>query len=247
MGADTTLADIFGVDYNARGQLVARDGAAIDAPALLQEMLGVIAEFGGEQLKSLTDPAKWLDQLKAGLDLGEDALSSFARSHGLQDEAPEEAKSGTVTVQQGNDAKPATLPAATEERAFGFNALSLPNLFATLFNRDKQAEVVALASNLKQNLTADLLNMKEQTFDFLRNSGHLQGDGDMHVSLGNYNFNWGRRQGSGGLPRRQQQLLGWPRGRCLLRHRDLQHLHRRCRSGHRDHDGPGEHDVRRAG
>ncbi|BCO14700.1 MARTX multifunctional-autoprocessing repeats-in-toxin holotoxin RtxA [Aeromonas hydrophila] len=191
VGADTTLADIFGVDYNARGQLVARDGAAIDAPALLQEMLGVITEFGGEQLKSLTDPAKWLDQLKAGLDLGEDALSSFARSHGLQDEAPEEAKSGTVTVQQGNDAKPATLPAATEERAFGFNALSLPNLFATLFNRDKQAEVVALASNLKQNLTADLLNMKEQTFDFLRNSGHLQGDGDMHISLGNYNFNWG--------------------------------------------------------
>ncbi|EIS3743241.1 MARTX multifunctional-autoprocessing repeats-in-toxin holotoxin RtxA [Aeromonas hydrophila] len=191
VGADTTLADIFGVDYNARGQLVARDGAAIDAPALLQEMLGVIAEFGGDQLKSLTDPAKWLDQLKAGLDLGEDALSSFARSHGLQDEAPEEGKSGTVTVQQGNDAKPAALPAATEERAFGFNALGLPNLFATLFNRDKQAEVVALASNLKQNLTADLLNMKEQTFDFLRNSGHLQGDGDMHVSLGNYNFNWG--------------------------------------------------------
>ena len=191
VGADTTLADIFGVDYNARGQLVARDGAAIDAPALLQEMLGVIAEFGGDQLKSLTDPAKWLDQLKAGLDLGEDALSSFARTHGLQDEAPEEAKSGTVTVQQGNEAKPAALPAATEERAFGFNALSLPNLFATLFNRDKQAEVVALAKNLKQNLTADLLNMKEQTFDFLRNSGHLQGDGDMHVSLGNYNFNWG--------------------------------------------------------
>ncbi|MFM5112840.1 MARTX multifunctional-autoprocessing repeats-in-toxin holotoxin RtxA [Aeromonas hydrophila] len=191
VGADTTLADIFGVDYNARGELVARDGAAIDAPAMLQEMLGVIAEFGGDQLKSLTDPAQWVEQLKAGLDLGEDALSSFARSHGLQDEAPEEAKSAALTVQQGNDAKPAALPAATEERAFGFNALSLPNLFATLFNRDKQAEVVALASNLKQNLTADLLNMKEQTFDFLRNSGHLQGDGDMHVSLGNYNFNWG--------------------------------------------------------
>lgn len=191
VGADTTLADIFGVDYNARGELVARDGAAIDAPAMLQEMLGVIAEFGGDQLKSLTDPAKWLEQLKAGLDLGEDALSSFARSHGLQDEAPEEAKSAALTVQQGNDAKPAALLAATEERAFGFNALSLPNLFATLFNRDKQAEVMALASNLKQNLTADLLNMKEQTFDFLRNSGHLQGDGDMHVSLGNYNFNWG--------------------------------------------------------
>ena len=35
-----------------------------------------------------------------------------------------------------------------------------------------------------------MLNIKEQTFDFLRSSGHLKGDGDMHVSLGNYNFNW---------------------------------------------------------
>lgn len=192
VGADTTLADIFGVDYNARGELVARDGAAIDAPALLQEMLGVIAEFGGDQLKSLTDPAKWRDQLKAGLDLGEDALSSFARTHGLQEAAPEETKPGEVSVQQGEgSAKAAAQPAAAQEKAFGFNALSLPNLFATLFNGDKQAELKTLASNLKQNLTADLLNMKEQTFDFLRNSGHLQGDGDMHVSLGNYNFNWG--------------------------------------------------------
>ncbi|WP_378080511.1 MARTX multifunctional-autoprocessing repeats-in-toxin holotoxin RtxA [Aeromonas bestiarum] len=192
VGADTTLADIFGVDYNARGQLVARDGAAIDAPALLQEMLGVIAEFGGDQLKSLTDPAKWLDSLKAGLDLGDDALGDFARTHGLQEAAPEEAKPGEVTVQQDEGpARAATQPAVAQEKAFGFNALSLPNLFATLFNGDKQAEIKALASNLKQNLTADLLNMQEQTFDFLRNSGHLQGDGDMHVSLGNYNFNWG--------------------------------------------------------
>ncbi|WP_339010108.1 MARTX multifunctional-autoprocessing repeats-in-toxin holotoxin RtxA [Aeromonas popoffii] len=192
VGADTTLADIFGVDYNARGQLMARDGAAIDAPALLQEMLGVIAEFGGDQLKSLTDPAKWLDSLKAGLDLGTDALGDFARTHGLQAAAPEEAKPGEVTVQQGEgQAKAATQPAATQEKAFGFNALNMPNLFATLFNGDKQAEIKALASNLKQNLTADLLNMEEQTFDFLRSSGHLQGDGDMHVSLGNYNFNWG--------------------------------------------------------
>ncbi|VXA79991.1 MULTISPECIES: MARTX multifunctional-autoprocessing repeats-in-toxin holotoxin RtxA [Aeromonas] len=192
VGADTTLADIFGVDYNARGQLVARDGAAIDAPALLQEMLGVIAEFGGDQLKSLTDPAKWLDSLKAGLDLGTDALGDFARTHGLQEAAPEEAKPGEVSVQQGEGpAKAAAQPATAQEKAFGFNALSLPNLFAALFNGDKQAELKTLASNLKQNLTADLLNMKEQTFDFLRNSGHLQGDGDMHVSLGNYNFNWG--------------------------------------------------------
>ena len=61
------------------------------------------------------------------------------------------------------------------ERAFGFNALNLPNLFATMFSKDKQVEMASLVSNLKQNLTADLLNMKDKTFDFLRNSGHLQG------------------------------------------------------------------------
>ena len=48
-----------------------------------------------------------------------------------------------------------------------------------------------LAENLKENLAADVLNMEKKTLDFLRNSGHLKGDGDIHVSLGNYNFNWG--------------------------------------------------------
>ncbi len=176
---------------------------------------------------------------------GEDALSSFARSHGLQDEAPEEAKSGTVTVQQGNDAKPATLPAATEERAFGFNALSLPNLFATLFNRDKQAEVVALASNLKQNLTADLLNMKEQTFDFLRNSGHLQGW--RHACLlGNYNFNWGRRQGSGAYLGDNNNFWGG-RGDDVFYATGTSNIFTGGAGQDTDHDGSGEHDVRRAG
>lgn len=184
VGSDTTLGDIFGVDYTAQGGLVSRSGDAIDAPAMLREMLSVIADFGGEQLAAFTDPARWLDALEAGAALGKDALSSFARSHGLQAAAPEET----------DDAPPpadALAPAETDRKAFGLNALHLPNLFATLFSQDKQSEMVQLLSNLKQNLSADLLNMQEQTFDFLRNSGHLQGDGDMHVSLGNYNFNWG--------------------------------------------------------
>ncbi len=184
VGSDTTLGDIFGVDYTAQGGLVSRSGDAIDGPAMLREMLSVIADFGGEQLAAFTDPARWLDALEAGAALGKDALSSFARSHGLQAAAPEET----------DDAPPpadALAPAETDRKAFGLNALHLPNLFATLFSQDKQSEMVQLLSNLKQNLSADLLNMQEQTFDFLRNSGHLQGDGDMHVSLGNYNFNWG--------------------------------------------------------
>ncbi|MEJ8675146.1 MARTX multifunctional-autoprocessing repeats-in-toxin holotoxin RtxA [Chromobacterium amazonense] len=184
VGSDTTLGDIFGVDYTAQGGLVSRSGEAIDAPAILREMLSVIADFGGEQLASFTDPARWLDALAAGAALGKDALRTFARSHGLQAAAPDE----TDDVSPPADALAA---AETDRKAFGLNALHLPNLFATLFSQDKQSEMKQLLSNLKQNLSADLLNMQEQTFDFLRNSGHLQGDGDMHVSLGNYNFNWG--------------------------------------------------------
>ncbi|MEN3033156.1 MARTX multifunctional-autoprocessing repeats-in-toxin holotoxin RtxA [Chromobacterium amazonense] len=184
VGCDTTLGDIFGVDYTAQGGLVSRSGEAIDAPAMLREMLSVIADFGGEQLASFTDPARWLDALAAGAALGKDALRTFARSHCLQAAAPDE----TDDVLPPADALAA---AETDRKAFGLNALHLPNLFATLFSQDKQSEMMQLLSNLKQNLSADLLNMQEQTFDFLRNSGHLQGDGDMHVSLGNYNFNWG--------------------------------------------------------
>ena len=196
VGADTTLADIFAVDYTADGQIVARNGDAVDGVAILTEMVEVVAEFGGGQLKSFTDPSKLLDSLKSSLDMGKDGLTSFAESHGLKEKAPAEQDDKlAVSVNSDTDsqAKPATAGEVTEqeERPFGFNALNLPNLFTTIFSADKQSEMKSLVTNLKKNLTADLLNMKEKTFDFLRHSGHLQGDGDVNVSLGNYNFNWG--------------------------------------------------------
>lgn len=194
VGAETTLGDIFGVNYTADGKIVSRTDEAVDGVAILKEMLEVIGEFGGEQLSAFTDPEKLLDSLKAGIDMGADGLQSFAESHGLKEKAPEENDTAQVTL-NGAPAATENVSAIVEEtkpeRAFGFNALNLPNLFATMFSKDKQAEMASLVSNLKQNLTADLLNMKDKTFDFLRNSGHLQGDGDMNVSLGNYNFNWG--------------------------------------------------------
>ncbi|WP_047678769.1 MULTISPECIES: MARTX multifunctional-autoprocessing repeats-in-toxin holotoxin RtxA [Xenorhabdus] len=187
--ADTTLADIFGVDYTPDGRIVSRSGQPVDGVAILREMLEIIGEFSGDQLKAFTDPDKLLDGLKAGLNTGTDGIKSFAESHGLKAKAPVDAKEGKISLSEGN--KPAEQTEAERpERAFGFNALNLPNLFATLFNQDKQAEMKSLVTNLKENLTADLLNMKDKTFDFLRNSGHLQGDGDIHISLGNYNFNW---------------------------------------------------------
>ncbi|WP_421346508.1 MARTX multifunctional-autoprocessing repeats-in-toxin holotoxin RtxA [Aeromonas veronii] len=201
VGAETTLADIFGVDYSTSGHLVARNGEAVDGVAILKEMLEVIGEFSGDQLQAFVDPAKLLDSLKSGIDMGADGIKSFAETHGLKEKESEE-KDGKASVsvsvngasgknaQSGDDTNTSNA-AAAQERAFGFNALNLPNLFATIFSQGKQKEMVTLVENLKQNLTADLLNMKEKTFDFLRNSGHLQGDGDINLSLGNYNFNWG--------------------------------------------------------
>ncbi|EGQ8315521.1 MARTX multifunctional-autoprocessing repeats-in-toxin holotoxin RtxA [Vibrio cholerae] len=200
VGAETTLADIFGVDYTASGQIVSRNGQAVDGVAILKEMLEVIGEFSGDQLQAFVDPAKLLDSLKAGIDMGADGIKSFAETHGLKEKAPEEEKDNSSVSVNGanvNSAQGATVAdgntetAETQDRAFGFNSLNLPNVFATIFSQDKQKEMKSLVENLKQNLTADLLNMKEKTFDFLRNSGHLQGDGDINISLGNYNFNWG--------------------------------------------------------
>ncbi|EGR2121392.1 MARTX multifunctional-autoprocessing repeats-in-toxin holotoxin RtxA [Vibrio cholerae] len=186
VGAETTLADIFGVDYTASGQIVSRNGQAVDGVAILKEMLEVIGEFSGDQLQAFVDPAKLLDSLKAGIDMGADGIKSFAETHGLKEKAPEEEKDNSSVSVNGanvNSAQGATVAdgntetAETQDRAF--------------FSQDKQKEMKSLVENLKQNLTADLLNMKEKTFDFLRNSGHLQGDGDINISLGNYNFNWG--------------------------------------------------------
>ncbi|MEH6531231.1 MAG: MARTX multifunctional-autoprocessing repeats-in-toxin holotoxin RtxA [Photobacterium frigidiphilum] len=196
VGADTTLADIFAVDYTANGHIVARNGEAVDGVSILTEVLEVIAEFGGDQLQSFTDPSKLLDSLKSSLDMGDDAINSFAESHGLKEKAPEEQEDkSTISVNAKAASQAASNPTekASEkaDRAFGFNALNLPNLFSTIFSKDKQTEMKSLVTSLKQNLTADLLNMEEKTFDFLRDSGHLQGDGDVNVSLGNYNFNWG--------------------------------------------------------
>ncbi|EHZ7120200.1 MARTX multifunctional-autoprocessing repeats-in-toxin holotoxin RtxA [Vibrio vulnificus] len=200
VGAETTLADIFGVDYTASGHIVSRNGEAVDGVAILKEMLEVIGEFSGDQLQAFVDPTKLVNSLEAGINMGADGIKSFVETHGLKEKAPEEEESKpsvslngeTLNSTQGATvADGSTETTETPDRAFGFNSLNLPNLFAAIFSQDKQKEMKSLVANLKENLTADLLNMKEKTFDFLRNSGHLQGDGDINLSLGNYNFNWG--------------------------------------------------------
>ncbi|PQJ84991.1 MARTX multifunctional-autoprocessing repeats-in-toxin holotoxin RtxA [Aliivibrio sifiae] len=199
VGTETTLGDIFGVDYTAAGHIVSRTGESVDGVAILKEMLEVVGEFSGDQLQAFVDPAKLLDSLESGVNMGADGIKTFAETHGLKEKAPEEEEdnssvsvNGTnVTGAQDNGDAITADSSAKEDRAFGFNSLNLPNLFATIFSENKQTEMKSLVENLKENLTADLLNMKEKIFDFLRNSGHLQGDGDINVSLGNYNFNWG--------------------------------------------------------
>lgn len=186
--SDMTLGDIFGVDYDAEGNIVSRTGEDIDGEKVLKEMLEVVAEFGGEKLKTLSDPQKLLNGLKANLNMGENAITSFAQTHGLQDKAPDEVGKTAAVNTSGSTT---TQPPEKTDQAFGFSSLNLPNLFATLFNKDKQTEMEEMGNNLKQNMARDLLNMEEKTFDFLRNSGFLRGDGDLNWSLGNYNFTLG--------------------------------------------------------
>ncbi|HGT2361809.1 TPA: MARTX multifunctional-autoprocessing repeats-in-toxin holotoxin RtxA [Yersinia enterocolitica] len=186
--SDMTLGDIFGVDYDAEGNIISRTGEAIDGEKILKEMLEVVAEFGGEKLKVLSDPQKLLNGLKANLNMGKNAITSFAQAHGLQDKTPTEVDE-TATVNRLGSTTPQ--PVGNKDQPFGFNSLNLPNLFATLFNKDKQTKMADMVDNLKQNMAQDLLNMEEKTFDFLRNSGFLRGDGDLNASLGNYNFTFG--------------------------------------------------------
>ncbi len=193
VGAETTFADIFGVDYTEGGRIVSRTGEPVDGAAILQEMINIIGEFSGEQLKAFADPDKWLDDLRAGISMGAEGVKSFVESHGLKKREVEEksqVSTGNHNIEKAQ-INLSTTDNRTPERAFGFNALNVPNLFATIFSKDKQTEMTSLVAHLKENLTADLLNMEEKTLDFLRHSGHLQGDGDIHVSLGNSNFNWG--------------------------------------------------------
>ena len=199
VNSDTTLGDIFGVDYSEDGKIISRHGEPIDVVAILKDMLAVVTEFGGEQLSAFTDPTKLLDSLQSSINMGKDGIVSFAESHGLKAKATKDQQNKTeVSIPPKTSITDASTTQAKnsettekEERPFGFNSLNIPNLFATIFNKDKRANMRDLAENLKENLAADVLNMEKKTLDFLRNSGHLKGDGDIHVSLGNYNFNWG--------------------------------------------------------
>lgn len=185
VNADTTLGDIFGVDYDELGRIISRDGQEIDQDAVLKEMLEVVAEFGGEKLKVISNPEKLLDGIEANLNMGSSAITSFVQRHGLQDKAPDETDHDSVTDIYTNP------PAPENDQAFGFNSLNIPNLFAVMFNKDRQTELEGMVEDIKENMAKDLLNMEQKLFEFLQNSGHLIDDGDIHVSLGNYNFTFG--------------------------------------------------------
>ncbi|WP_347363506.1 hypothetical protein, partial [Vibrio vulnificus] len=68
-----------------------------------------------------------------------------AETHGLKEKAPEEEEDNSSVSVNGanvNSAQGATVAdgstetAETPDRAFGFNSLNLPNLFATIFSQD---------------------------------------------------------------------------------------------------------------
>lgn len=201
INADTTLADIFGVQYSATGALISIDNQPLDTQGILLELSEIMFQFGGEQLSKFTDPQAILNSLQANLALGQEGIRTTLQQHGLIEKHSEIAADPNSIDQPSDDenllfdhphsATASAIDSQPEARDFGFNSLQLPNIFAMLFNRDKQSEMATKLTEISSEFTKDILNMEQKTVDFLRHSGFLKNDGDFHLSMGNYNFNWG--------------------------------------------------------
>ncbi|GEM_PF-5413926 len=185
VGADITLADLLNVDYTEAGRIVSRTGEPIDTEKMLQDLLDIFKEFVGEKLDAFTDLEKLLEQFKASLSLGQAGVTDFMTTHGF-------IKEDRPTVSEENDTSNTQVSSYEQEpeQEFGFNSLHIKNLFNLFAHLKDGRKLTEKWQGLKKDLIKDVLHMQESTYDFLLNSGYLKADGDLHVALSNYNFNW---------------------------------------------------------
>ncbi|VFS49538.1 Uncharacterised protein [Moellerella wisconsensis] len=139
INADTTLADIFGVQYSATGALISIDNQPLDTQGILLELSEIMFQFGGEQLSKFTDPQAILNSLQANLALGQEGIRTTLQQHGLIEKHSEIAADLDSIDQPSDDenllfdhphsATASTIDSQPEARDFGFNSLQLPNIF----------------------------------------------------------------------------------------------------------------------
>jgi len=153
-------------------------------------LLGLFAAFGNGNIGKFIEPEGLLDQLKSALDLGKDALNTFRdRLVGSQPEATE----NTSNTSQTNNPTQNQVPVVKSSEVFGFGGLKLPSLFdidiPAIFKGE--TNIINDMVGLVNSFDGDIETMKTQMFDFFANSGYMQQDGDLLISLGNNNFTWG--------------------------------------------------------
>ncbi|MFN7415791.1 MAG: hypothetical protein ACK5RT_18225 [Dolichospermum sp.] len=152
-------------------------------------LLGLFAAFGNGNIGKFIEPEGLLDQLKSALDLGKDALNTFRdRLVGSQPEATE----NTSNTSQTNNPTQNQVPVVKSSEVFGFGGLKLPSLFdidiPAIFKGE--TNIINDMVGLVNSFDGDIETMKTQMFDFFANSGYMQQDGDLLISLGNNNFTW---------------------------------------------------------
>ncbi|MBS9391109.1 MAG: hypothetical protein HEQ33_20340 [Dolichospermum sp. WA123] len=162
-----------------------------------RHLLGLFAAFGNGNLGKFIEPERLLDHLKSALDLGEDALNTFRdRLVGSQPEATDNTSNTQTTptdTSQTNNPTQNQVPVVKSSEVFGFGGLKLPSLFdidiPAIFKGE--TNIINDMVGLVNSFDGDIETMQEQMFDFFANSGYMQQDGDLLVSLGNNNFTWG--------------------------------------------------------
>ena len=155
-----------------------------------RHLLGLFEAFGNGNLAKFIDPSRLVDNLKSALDLGEDALKTFREN--LSGKSPE-SNTGTTASPATDSSSQSSVPTLKSSQVFGFGGLTLPSIFdidvPAVFKG--QTDIIGNMAGLVNSFKGDIKTMQTQMFDFFSNSGYLQKDDDLLLSLGNNNFTWG--------------------------------------------------------
>ncbi|MCG8363378.1 MAG: hypothetical protein MJA27_08615 [Pseudanabaenales cyanobacterium] len=216
---DMSFGEAFGLDYTAAGQLVVTDpelGSAVDltgyAQAGLQGMMGALSHFGNTNLGFYLESSRLVESLRTALnqESEEIAIANFrdslvgqsadgtGQNSTVDNGAPASSTANNNGAEQpaasdGSASSAPGVPPMKASEVFGFGALKLPSIFDFDISSGFSSipQMINDMAGLLDSFEGDIDTMQTQMFDFFSNSGYMQGDGDLLLSLGNNNFAWG--------------------------------------------------------